>query len=237
MPKILSIRGNIMIAKFSGCLTDFDYVVGFDLAYHKSGIAIYDIKSKKILDTFKVNIVNGRETSIFDLYLTLGATLDNISTKYNGRILAIKEAMPVQCGKFTTVQTLQQLAKAHAALDICLYERPEEYFVYDETGIHSISVKSLFKKNKDDKPTKQDIQNELRKIYNLDGLEITDDISDAIAVIHTLIHKKWNADIKDEIKAVKRDIKGLKQEYTINNRKRYIDYLTDIMIKEEDENG
>ena len=207
-----------MIYKFSCCLTDFDYIIGFDLAYHKSGIEIYDIEKKQIVNTFKVNIQNGGETSIFDLYSTLGATLDNISIKYPGSILAIKEAMPLQCGKFTTVQTLQQLAKAHAALDICLYERPEEYFLYDEVGIHSISVKSLFKENKDDKPTKKDIQNKLREIYDLEGLEITDDISDAIAVIHTLIHKKWNSDIKDEIKAIKKEIKTLKQEYTIKNR-------------------
>lgn len=222
-----------MIYKFSGFITDFDYIIGFDLAYHKSGIAIYDIKLKNIIDTFKIFIKNGSEASIFDLYSTLGETLDVISKKYKGKILAIKEAMPLQCGVFTTVQTLQQLAKAHAALDICLYERPENYFVYDEVGIHSISVKSLFKKNKDDKPTKKDIQERLREIYNLDGLEITDDISDAIAVIYTLINKKWNSDIKDKIKETKKEIITLKQDSTIKNRECFINYLKDIMIKEE----
>lgn len=226
-----------MIYKFSGSITDFDYIIGFDLAYHKSGIAIFDIEKRSIVDTFKISIQNGRDASIFDLYSTLGAVLDNISIKYPGSILAIKEAMPLQCGKFTTVQTLQQLAKAHAALDICLYERPDTYFVYDEVGIHSISVKSLFRKSKEDKPTKQDIQNRLREIYNLDGFEITDDISDAIAVIHTLINKKWNSDIKEEIKATKKEIKELKQDFTIKNKQRYIDYLKDIMIEEVCENG
>ncbi len=226
-----------MIYKFSGYITDFDYIVGFDLAYHKSGVAIYDIKSQKVVDTFKVVIKNGPEASIFDLYSTLGVTLDRISSKYKGKILAIKEAMPLQCGVFTTVQTLQQLAKAHAALDICLYERPENYCVYDETGIHSISVKSLFKKNKDDKPTKKDIQERLRNLYDLTGLEITDDISDAIAVIYTLINKKWNSDIKDKIKELKKEIKTLKQESTIKNRECFIDYLKDIMIQEEVKEG
>ena len=195
-----------MTYKFSGRITDFDYIIGFDLAYHKSGIAIYSMEKKNIVDTFKIDIQNGRNASIFELYSALGCVLNNISTKYKGHILAIKEAMPLQCGKFTTVQTLQQLAKAHAALDICLYERPEEYCVYDETGIHSISVKSLFKKNKDDKPTKKDIQDRLREIYSLDSFEITDDISDAIAIIYTLLNKKWNSDIKEEIKIVKKEM-------------------------------
>ena len=220
-----------MIFKFSCKIYEFDYIIGFDLAYHKSGIAIYDIKNKCILDTLKICIPNNREASIFDLYSTLGNMLDNISSKYNGKILAIKEAMPLQCGKFTTVQTLQQLAKAHAALDICLYQRSKQYFVYDEVGIHSVSVKSLFKKNKEDKPTKKDIQNKLCEIYDLKCFDLTEDISDAVAVIHTLIYKKWNADIKDEIKNVKKEIKELKQESAIRGKEKYIEYLKDIMIE------
>lgn len=226
-----------MIYKFSSYITDFDYIVGFDLAYHKSGVAIYSNEKKNIVDTFKVDVQNGREASIFDLYSALGDVLDKISIKYTGRILAIKEAMPIQCGKFTTVQTLQQLAKAHAALDICLYERSYKYCVYDEVGIHSISVKSLFKRSKEDKPTKKDIQNRLREIYNLGELEITDDISDAIAVIYTLINKKWNSDIKDEIKSTKKEIKGLKQDFAIKNKEKYINYLKNIMVKEGAQEG
>ena len=69
-------------------------------------------------------------------------------------------------------------------------------------------------------------------MYKLDNSKLTDDISDSMGVIHTLINRKWNLDIKEEIKKIKKEIKSLKKESAIKEREAEMQFLSSIMIKE-----
>ena len=93
---------------------------------------------------------------------------------------------------------------------------------YDEKGIHSISVKAMFRTEENQKPSKTDIKNKICEYYNLKRESLTDDQSDSIALIYTLVNKKWNADIDTRVKELKKEIKSLKAERTIAERQEEI---------------
>ena len=52
-------------------------------------------------------------------------------------------------------------------------------------------------------------------------------------MIYTLIKKKWNADLKDEIKRIKKEMKGLKQERAIAAHKKRIEELQAMILEVE----
>lgn len=225
-----------MVGKFKEKIDCYDYIIGFDLALHKTGVSIYNIKKKRFTQYDMIISKGTGEEIFYDLYEKIKEYIWNFWHKDGGHILVIKEALPAQCGKFTTVKTLQQLAKAHAALTIAVAELQKDMHknicFYDDDGVHSVSVKSLFSTEECKKPTKTDIRNKIVEIYKVDNSKLTDDISDSMAVIHTLINRKWNLDIQEEIKKIKKEIKSLKKESTIKERKEEIEFLSSIMIKE-----
>ena len=104
---------------------------------------------------------------------------------------------------------------------------------YDEVGVHAVSVKALFKTDETPKPTKTDIKKAVCAHYGLKTGDLTDDESDSVAVIYTLIKKKWNADLKDEIKRVKKEMKGLKQERAIAAHEKRIEELQAMLLEVE----
>ena len=63
--------------------------------------------------------------------------------------------------------------------------------------------------------------------------DLTDDASASVAVIYTLIKKKWNADLKDEIKRVKKEMKSLKQERAIAAHEKRIEELQAMILEVE----
>lgn len=75
---------------------------------------------------------------------------------------------------------------------------------YDSVGVHTISVKALFRTEEIPKPQKEDIRKSLVGIYSIDDSLLTDNISDAIGVIYALLKRKWNADIEIQIKELKK---------------------------------
>ena len=217
--------------KFKKPLSEIDYIISFDLALYKTGISLYNIKQKSIVRTDKIEVSHTDEAPVATLYTKLKEYLTSAVEKYGNLLMIVKEAMPAQAGRFTTIATLQTLAKAHAALDIAVAKVDGVDF-YDETGVHAVSVKALFKTEENPKPTKTDIKKTVCAYYGLEVGDLTDDESDSIAVIYTLIKKKWNADINEEIKRIKKEIKGLKQERAIKTHQKRIEELQGMLLAE-----
>ncbi len=218
--------------KFQKLLSEIDYIISFDLALYKTGVSIYDIAKKSIVRTDKIEVSHTDETPVATLYTKLKEYLTSAVEKYGNLLMIVKEAMPAQAGRFTTIATLQTLAKAHAALDIAVAKVDGVDF-YDEVGVHAVSVKALFKTEETPKPTKTDIKKAVCAHYGLKAGDLTDDESDSVAVIYTLIKKKWNADLKDEIKRVRKEMKGLKQERAIVAHEKRIEELQAMVLEVE----
>ena len=217
--------------KFKKTLSEIDYIISFDLALYKTGVSIYNIRQKTIERFDKIEVSHTDETPVATLYTKLKEYITSAVEQYGNLLMIIKEAMPAQAGKFTTIATLQTLAKAHAALDIAVAKVDGVDF-YDDVGIHSVSVKALFKTEENPKPTKTDIKKAVCAYYGLKVGDLTDDMSDSIAVIYTLIKKKWNTDINEEIKRIKKEVKGLKQKRAIEVYQKRIEELKNFLIVE-----
>ena len=117
--------------------------------------------------------------------------------------------MPQQ-SKFSTIATLQGLAKAHAVLDLVVDQLGLDYYGY---GIHSVSVKALFKNLTGvEHPEKLDIQSWVSRHYGHHVIpkNMTLDVSDAAALWITLFMKKEQQDLDEEIKTLKKKDKTLK---------------------------
>ena len=56
-----------MVVKFSKEITDYKYLVMFDLASKKTGVCLYDIYKNEPIHTSMI-IVNNHELGIVDLY-------------------------------------------------------------------------------------------------------------------------------------------------------------------------
>lgn len=220
--------------KFHKQLNEYDYVLGVDLATYKTGVCLFDLTKKKFVLLQEIVVKKESEQKNLDLYYLLLDFCSNLKRYYPGRILIVKEACPIQNGPHSTINTLQSLAASHAVLDICAGLNNGFMDLYDEKGIYTISVKALFKSESIPKPQKEDIRRELVKIYNLDDAVLTDNISDAVGVVYTLFKRKWNEDIKEEIKELKKAIKGLKRDCAIQLKKEEILRLEQMKIKEED---
>lgn len=123
---------------------------------------------------------------------------------------------------------MQGLAKAHAVLELCVEH--SGLIFYDEKGIHSISVKAMFRSEENPKPTKTDIKNKVCEYYDLNSKELSDDQSDSIALIYTLVNKKWNSDIDERVKVLKKEIKNLKVERAISERQEEIDKILSFKL-------
>lgn len=219
-----------MEIKFKNKLENYDYIIGIDLANYKTGLCVYSIKQNRFVDFIEIEVSKQSEDKIFELYNKLDKFFVDLATKNPGKYFIVKEACPSQNGPFSTISTLQSLAQAHAVLDIVAHLHDVPF--YDYRGVHSITVKAFFRTKENSKPQKEDIRKEIVSAYNLDNTKLTDNISDSMGVVHVFIHKKWNADIDQEIKNIKKEIKALKKEEAVNIRKDKIQALEDIKRRE-----
>ena len=105
------------------------------------------------------------------------------------------------------------------------------FHIYDEKGIHSVSVKALFKTDEIQKPTKTDIKRVVSAYYGYEMSDLTDDQSDSMALIYTLLNKKWNADITAKIKEEKKEIKSLKMQKAIDDQVAEGKKLTAVVVR------
>lgn len=227
--------------KFSGSLRDYPFVLSFDLAKNVAGWSLVDTRDNTytVLDC---DIIDMSKYSKEDFWLEYKKRLIDVfvRTRYelhtrgfdDAVILVTKEKLPSQAGVTSTIATLQALAKVHAVFELALDEMIARdplrtlFLPYDKTcpcgvehketenGVHAASVKALFRKIIGiDKPTKQDIREAVSKICRgKDVSSLKEDISDSIAVTITLKEVKFNADIDEERKALRKKIRSLKSE-------------------------
>lgn len=216
-----------MEMKFQKKINDFNKILSFDLAKRKTGWSLISIKNKLILDCGVI------ETSEVNPWESLYSAFSEIIEKYaiNGELTLItKERLPNQAGRYTTINSLQELAKVHAIFDLCC--QTHNSLIYDFDGVHSKSVKSHFEKLTNiTNPTKEDIANVINLEYeNVIGKDMNLDITDSIAVSITLLDHKWNSDIDKQISELKKEIKKYKTEKKKNELLSEIDRIQMLKV-------
>ena len=206
-----------MEIKYNKNLSNYNYVLSFDLAKQKTGWALVDIKSNKI-EKFGMVILNQKADSVWlDIYDKIIVVLNDIKEhcQISGkRFFVLKEKLPNQAGKFTTIASLQSLAQVHAIWELACEKTGVD--VYDFQGVHSVSVKAFFKKRYGiEKPQKEDIARLICENYCFNIGENPLDITYAIACVQTLVEHKWNQDIIDKTKELKKEQKKYKSDKKI----------------------
>lgn len=206
--------------KFNKKLSQFSYVLSFDLAKRISGYTLYDINKGIILLAGVLDTSKQKDDFIWDYFynqiiIIIDRCKDIIGLKNESSLFVIKERLPNQNGRFSTIETLQGLAQAHVVFDLALCHSGVD--IYDYDGVHSTSVKSYFKKLTNcEKPQKEDIANYLKQKYkNFDFSKYPLDVTDSLAVTLTLLNKKWNSDIAEKIRELKKEQKSAKTKAKI----------------------
>ena len=212
-----------MEIKFKNKLNSYKYLVMFDLASRNTGVCLWDLQKQCPIETKALIVTGKEELPTFELLHILKDYFMFISFKYGINlqrdILVAKEAMPSQLhGGSSTVQTFVALAKSHSVLDTFLIEN--KIATYDYVGVYPITWHNYFKKinnlSKDDKVTKEVVFDYVISNYTFDH-QLTLDESDAVFLCYTFINVKWNNDIAEQIREVKRHRKTLKAPHAIKS--------------------
>lgn len=219
-----------MQVKFKRRLEEFDYILSFDLAKHKTGFSLVDFKNKQVPYSGMIITEPTQEMVWQDFYVQLEAQVERVKKDFGSSFFVLKERLPNQAGARSTIATLQGLAQTHAIFDLFIQQKNLDY--YDWNGVHSISVKSYFKQiTENEKPQKEDIYKAILNEYTWavpENNALSYDISDSIAVAHTLVGKKWNADINEEIKSLKKELKSAKAQKKIDKLNDEIQFLMSL---------
>lgn len=209
-----------MEIKYKKKLDDFKYLLMFDLASKKTGVCLWDLEKMRPIYTTQLVTPSEGELQFYDLKVGIKNCVNLVLEKFGiskEDILLFKEAMPTQLhGGASTVQTFIALAKTHAIFDLYTYE--EGLFVYDYIGIYPITTHSYLKKcnrwENNHKVGKKDIQEYIESNYGLHGL--TPDEYDAVFLSKTFVEVKWNKDLEERIKEIKRHKKELKSSRALS---------------------
>lgn len=219
-----------MEIKFKKALSDYRYLIMFDLASRISGVCIWDLEKHKPITTRVLQVKGKEELPAAELYNLIDQffTSLGIETKC---ILVSKEQGLLNAGKFSTVQTITALARAHTVLDLYCFQHNID--CYDYTGVAPATTHAYFKaiQGLDSKAPvdKEMVREYLYSQYsNLKDLSL--DESDSVFLAKTLVESKWNKDINEEIKAVKRHSKELKSEHGKNTCLEEIKRLESLKI-------
>jgi hypothetical protein len=221
-----------MVVKCNKSLAEYKYVLAFDLASKNSGVVFFNIETKQIV-FHKMIIVKNAEVPSASLWYELDDLFHDLVSqgyvKSLEEIFVVCEAAPQQAGKFSTIQTLVSLARSHATLDNYLYINKID--TYDWTGIYPITCKSYYKRLLEiDKPQKEDISKYLFEKYALKD-QWTLDETDALSLIDTLLFgDKWNKDIEEKQREIKKHKKTLKLSHAINECDEEIQRLEKLKI-------
>jgi len=210
---------------------DYDYILSFDLAKNKTGWAMVDFHNNKIIDCGLI-IPPKNESILFFIYNQILSIITK-TIRDNKKVFIIKEKLPNQAGKFTTIASLQALAEVHAIWEVCCEQCGVD--VYDYDGVHSRSVKAYYSKICNLKnPQKSDISNIVCAKYKLNLDENTYDITDAIACADTLLYYKYEKDIKEQIKLDKLNMEKYKSENKKQKITEHILNLSQILEKQKE---
>ena len=200
--------------KFRNRIQDYRYILSFDLAKQNTGWALVDIADSRVEKCGMVTLNDKAASPWTDIYDKIKSVIEDVKElcqKTNNRFFVLKEKLPNQAGRFTTIASLQGLAQVHAIWELACEKSGAE--VYDYDGVHAVSVKAFFKRTYGvEKPQKEDISKFVCERYGFDLLGQPLDITDAIACVQTLVEYKWNEDIKDKIKELKKEQKKYKTD-------------------------
>lgn len=192
----------------------------FDLASKNTGVCVWDIKKQKPYLTTKIKVTGKIELFTAELYESVIKLFSTLQEKHNinmSKVLVVKEAMPTQLrGANSTIQTFVAIAKCHAILDTLLYFNGIN--TYDYVGIYPITWHNYFRKinciDKEIKITKELVHDFIVRDYSLSG-DISNDETDAVFMCKTFVEHKWNNDICEEVREIKRHRKTLKADHAI----------------------
>lgn len=200
-----------MQVKFKNKLSDYDYLIMFDLASKNTGVCVWDIQNHCPLNTVLIQTDSKHELQTASLYAQINTFFTGLQelTSWD-KIIVAKEAMPTQLrGGSSTVQTFLALARSHAILDTYTYLN--NIAIYDYIGVYPASTHAYIKKilGLDNKQSvdKNDIKQYVCSTYQI--YPNTLDETDAVFLAQTLIDVKWNKDIDEEIRSVKKHKKTL----------------------------
>jgi len=212
-----------MEIKFKKKLTDYKYIAMFDLASKQSGFCLFDIVNRKPVYT-KTIVVSHEDGKPFTINLEkeINDLYDYVSTQfktYRNDILFVCEAMPTQVSsRASTIQTFLALAKSHAIFDHFLYKY--DFHQYDCVGVYPATTHSYYKLitgcDKSYKVDKKDIKKYVIDTFGLKN-DISFDESDAVFLALTFVERKWNNDLDEKIRELKRHKKELKMNSAIQS--------------------
>lgn len=229
-----------MNIKFNKPLSNYKYLLAFDLAKKLTGWSFLDFKNDKILLAGVIDTSKMRQTDMIWAYFSeqvsnvVNRCLDKIEGYDLCSILVTKEQLPVQNGKFSTIATLQSLAQVHAVFDLTIFQLGLD--TYDDVGVHSVAVKAYFRKILDiQSPQKEDIAKYIYQKYNTyDFSDCSLDVTDSLGVSLTLLNKKWNSDIQSEITKKKKELKSAKSSNKIAKLQSEIEQLQSLRLEAEE---
>lgn len=208
-----------MEIKFKSRLCDYDYIIMFDLASKITGVCVWDIKNKHPYCTRVIKVKDGCEMPFADLKDKISLLFEELKKQIDlSRCFVSKEMMPTQIhGGSSTVQTFVALAKSHAILDVYCYEN--NIPCYDYKGVAPATTHAYYRHIKGlgvkDKITKEMVRDYLYEIFPNDMKTTTLDETDAVFLAKTLCDEKWNNDVDEKIREVKRHKKELKAAHAI----------------------
>lgn len=210
-----------MEIKFKRRHDEFKYLLMFDLASRNTGVCLWDIAKNKPINTAVLKVTGEEELPAAELIHVIRDYFKILVKDYGidvrHEILVVKEAMPTQLhGGASTVQTFIALARSHCVLDTILYDN--EIPTYDYVGIYPITWHNYFKKlvggDKDMKVTKELVHEYVMQHYHFNH-ELSLDESDAVFLCYTFLNVKWDNDLCEQIREVKRHRKTLKAPHAI----------------------
>lgn len=225
-----------MIVKFEKPLSDYKYLLAFDLAKKVTGYSLLDIDNDRIIWAGVIDTGHAPDPNmIWDyFYNQIIDIIDNcikmIGSSKMRSLLITKEQLPTQNGKFSTIATLQSLAQVHAIFDLAVFRSTID--VYDYVGVHSVAAKAYFRHLLDiQSPQKEDIAKYIYQKYSdYDFSALTFDTTDSIAVSLTLLNRKWNSDLQAEMSRVKKELKGAKASSKITRLNEELKKLESLKI-------
>lgn len=228
-------------------VTDYDFILGLDIALKRTGVALYDLKKggAVLLDYIDATTPTELCKGVERLFIKNTHVL-------SGRVLVLRESLPKGQGRFTDINTLQGLAKAHAAVDIALEclvsptvsRQVEQY----RSTISPATVRAVYKAlNGIPANDKEAIDKDAiglwvgryvhdtckPKYFELMEQKIYDP-TDALGLVVAFLERKYVDDLKEDIKEEKRKIKKYKAAYAIANSKDAIGRISILIDEHKD---
>ena len=221
--------------KYRQNINEFQYVLSFDLAKRVSGYTLWDFKNDEVLDAGIIDTHLAPQDFIWGYFYDkiieiINECINKIGQNKRALLFLTKEKLPNQNGPHSTIETLQGLAQAHAIFDLAVNHSGVE--VYDYEGVHSVSVKAYFKTLilNTDKPQKEDIGVSIKARFDkFDFDNFPLDVTDSLAVAMTLIEKKYKADIGEEKRRLKKELKAAKSAIKQSRIKEQIVFLDTLV--------